>query len=303
MLQILRLQDFLAGPNPHLLRASFFDSHSALCYNHYQYISRQGGLMTFPPIPESIAGVTFHDPTLLLRALTHRSFLNEHPDDTIEDNERLEFLGDAVISLVTAEHLYNRYPDYREGELTNLRAAIVRRETLAEFARAIHLDQHLLLGHGEEESGGRSRPAILCDTFEAFVGALYLDQGYRRVEEFLRPFIEKAVEELSIRALKKDARSQLQELTQARFQVTPRYRTIAEFGPDHAKEFVVEVFVGSLCAGRGRGNSKQSAAKNAAAHAVGRLDPISDLAELPPLEPWGSSEDGGNTASFEDTGA
>lgn len=241
--------------------------------------------------PRTIAGITFQDYTLLQRALTHSSYLNEHPEFTAEDNERLEFLGDAVISLITAEYLYHRFPEFREGELTNLRAAIVRRETLASFAQAIHLDEHLLLGKGEEESGGRTRPATLCNAFEAFIGALYLDQGYEVTARFLTPLIQGATQQLLTRALSKDVRSQLQELTQARFQITPRYKTIAEFGPDHAKQFVVEAYVGPICAGRGQGHSKQAAAKQAAAQALEHLQNIHRLEDLTPLPPWDTASE------------
>jgi ribonuclease III len=240
--------------------------------------------MTIVDESTQIAGVQFRDHTLLLRALTHRSYLNEHPEETLEDNERLEFLGDAILSLITARYLYNRYPEHREGELTRLRAALVRRETLAFFAEQIDLGEHLLLGRGEEESGGRDRPAILCDVFEAFVGALYLDQGYDTAEAFMQPFIQNALATELSDALHKDPRSELQELTQARFQVTPRYHTVAEQGPDHAKEFLVEVCIGGVSVGHGRGASKQTAAKGAAAHALERVrnaQTIEDLVELP----------------------
>jgi len=230
-----------------------------------------------------IAGVLFHDQALLHRALTHRSYLNEHPEETLEDNERLEFLGDAILSLITARYLYNRYPEHREGELTRLRAALVRRETLAHFAQQIGLGDHLLLGRGEEESGGRERPAILCDVFEAFIGALYLDQGYRAAEAFMQPFIHNGLASELSDALHKDARSELQELTQARFQVTPRYYTTGERGPDHAKEFIVEVRIGGLTAGRGSGASKQGAAKEAAADSLERMRSAQTLEEIESL--------------------
>ena len=242
--------------------------------------------MTIVDESTQIAGVLFRDHALLHRALTHRSYLNEHPEETLEDNERLEFLGDAVLSMITARYLYNRYPEHREGELTRLRAALVRRETLAFFAGQIGLGDYLLLGRGEEDSGGRERPAILCDVFEAFIGALYLDQGYDAAENFMEPFIQNALAVELSDALNKDPRSELQELTQARFQVTPRYHTVAEHGPDHAKEFVVEVRVGGVCAGRGMGASKQTAAREAASDALERVHDaqyIDDIEELPAL--------------------
>jgi ribonuclease III len=231
-----------------------------------------------------VSGIDFRDKTLLQRALTHRSYLNEHGVEVLEDNERLEFLGDAVLSLITARYLYHRFPEYREGELTRLRALLVRRETLAHFAQLTHLDQHLLLGRGEEESGGRSRPAVLCDVFEAFIGALYLDQGFGATERFVEPLMLGVLDDLmGADLLVKDARSELQELSQARFQVTPRYRTVHESGPDHAKEFVVEILVGGLCFGRGRGASKQSASQRAAADALSRLVDYHSLEAAMPL--------------------
>jgi len=174
----------------------------------------------------------------------------------------------------------------RGGGLPTRRPASGGRETLASFAQAIHLDEYLLLGKGEEESGGRSRPATLCNAFEAFIGALYLDQGYEVTARFLTPLIQQATQQLLTRALSKDVRSQLQELTQARFQITPRYKTIAEFGPDHAKQFVVEAYVGPVCAGRGQGHSKQAAAKQAAAQALEHLQDVHRLEDLTPLPPW-----------------
>lgn len=236
--------------------------------------------MTIAANALEIAGIRFHDNALLLRALTHRSYLNEHPEQVLEDNERLEFLGDAVLSMITARYFYNRYPELREGELTRLRAALVCRESLALFAEQIGLGEHLLLGRGEEESGGRNRPAILCDVFEAFMGALYLDQGYGLAEQFMQPFIQNGLAEELSGALDKDARSELQELTQARFQITPRYQTIAELGPDHAKEFTVEVLIGGIPTGRGGGASKQAAAKQAAAAALDRVRQTQTLSEI-----------------------
>jgi ribonuclease-3 len=234
-------------------------------------------------IPDSIAGIVFEDRALLQRALTHRSYLNEHPEEALEDNERLEFLGDAVLNLIAAQYLYNRFPEFREGELTRLRAALVRREALAELAVQIGLGKHLLLGHGEEESEARHRPAILCDVFEAFVGALYLEKGYRDAKDFLEPLLRAALIRVVAERATKDSRSQLQELTQARFQATPSYKTAGEFGPDHAKEFVVDAYVSGIRFGRGRGLSKQAASKDAAAQALVRLRPANSLEEAKPL--------------------
>lgn len=222
-------------------------------------------------------GLTFNDKSLLARALTHSSFLNEYPEFPITDNERLEFLGDAVLDFVIGEFVYNRFPEKPEGDLTNLRAALVRRETLADLARRIQLGEFLRLGRGEEETGGRQRPATLCAAFEAFVGALYLDQGLDRVRQFVLPMLDSELTRLARAALQKDPKSRLQEWSQAELHATPHYKTILESGPDHAKQFTVQVTVASGLQGTGVGPSKQAAAQSAASdlleklHAAGRI--------------------------------
>jgi ribonuclease-3 len=220
---------------------------------------------------EETLGLGFVDKSLLQRALTHRSYLNEHPEFPLEDNERLEFLGDAVLDFVTGEYLYHRFPELAEGPLTNLRSALVRRETLARFARHFGLGQHLLMGHGEAESGGRDRPATLCAAFEALIGALYLDQDLGAVSRFVEPLVGPEVARTLRGRLDKDAKSQLQELAQGQMRRTPRYVTVAESGPDHAKEFTVQVTIGDAVYGQGSGASKQQAAQAAAGQALERL--------------------------------
>jgi ribonuclease-3 len=216
--------------------------------------------------------VTFRDKSLLKRALTHRSYLNEHPDFAFEDNERLEFLGDAVLDFVTGEYLYHRFPEMAEGHLTSLRSALVRRDTLARFARQIKLGQHLLLGHGEATTGGRGRPGTLCATFEAVVGALYLDQGIEAVKAFFEPLIGPEVARTLRQQLDKDDKSRLQELAQGQLHCTPHYSTIRESGPDHAKVFTVQVTICGSVYGQGMGRSKQQAAQAAAQQALERLE-------------------------------
>jgi ribonuclease-3 len=228
---------------------------------------------------EQALGLVFTDKSLLLRALTHRSYLNEHPDFGFEDNERLEFLGDAVLDFVTGEYLYHRFPEMAEGPLTSLRSALVRRETLARFARHFDLGLHLLMGHGEAESGGRDRPAQLCAAFEAVVGAIYLDQGLDAVRRLVEPLIGPEVAQTLERRLGKDPKSRLQELSQGQLHRTPRYRTVAEHGPDHAKEFTVEVSIGGQAYGLGTGLSKQRAAQMAAQAALERIE-AEDLQDL-----------------------
>lgn len=233
---------------------------------------------------EQTLGLVFNDKSLVQRALTHRSYLNEHPEFSFEDNERLEFLGDAVLDFVTGEYLYHRFPELREGPLTSLRSALVRRETLARFARQLDLGRHLLMGYGEAETGGRERPAILCATFEAVVGAIYLDQGLAVVQRFIEPLIGPEVTRILQEHLDKDAKSLLQELAQARLQHTPRYTTIAENGPNHAKEFTVQVTIGGVAYGQGTGRSKQQAAQAAAQAALERLQAEErEAGELDPL--------------------
>ncbi len=223
---------------------------------------------------EETLGITFNDKSLLQRALTHRSYLNENPDHPLSDNERLEFLGDAVLDFLTAEYLYNRFPEMAEGRLTSLRAALVKRETLAHFAEALNLGPYLLLSRGEAESGGRKRQAILCASFEALVGAILLDQGLQAVEGLVLRCIKPEISHILDEELYKDAKSMLQELTQGRLQITPIYRTVAERGPDHAKEFTIEVLIGDEAYGQGTGHNKQVAEQEAAKAALQRLRPL-----------------------------
>ena len=212
-------------------------------------------------------GLKFSDMLLLNRALTHRSFLNEHPE-AVEDNERLEFLGDAVLDFLVGAWLYNHFPEMSEGELTRMRSALVRTETLAEFARLINLGATIRLGRGEEDGGGRERSAILCNMFEALIGALYIESGLGTVREFVEPMLETAADEVLNLHNEHDAKSRFQEWAQSQSLGTPYYRTTAADGPDHAKIFEIEVVVDGLGYGRGVGHSKQSAAQAAAHQAL-----------------------------------
>ena len=221
---------------------------------------------------EAALRVTFVDKTLLQRALTHRSYINENVDYPLEDNERLEFLGDAVLDFITGEYLYHHFPEMAEGRLTNLRSALVRTERLGQFATSLNLGQYLFLGRGEEESGGRERLAILCDAFEAVVGSIYLDQGMEASRDFIHRIIEPALEEILASDADKDAKSRLQELAQSFYRLTPTYRTVSEQGPDHAKEFTVEALIGEKSYGQGSGFSKQTAAQAAAEQALQLLE-------------------------------
>jgi ribonuclease-3 len=218
------------------------------------------------------SGLSFTDPSLLRRALTHRSYLNENPE-AVEDNERLEFLGDAALDFITAGWLYNRYPEMDEGALTRLRSALVRTEQLAEFAGAIGLGEALMLGRGEVATGGRTRPAILCAAFEALIGAMYIDAGIDHVVEFMKRRLSEAAKRIIEGEKLIDARSVLQMWAQSELGVTPKYETIDSFGPDHEREFVVEVRVGNKIMARGQGRSKQDAAQRAAASALDHIHP------------------------------
>ncbi|HJW84598.1 MAG TPA: ribonuclease III [Anaerolineae bacterium] len=217
---------------------------------------------------------TFRDLSLLERALTHRSYLNEHPELAIDDNERLEFLGDAVLDFVTGAWLYNRFPEMPEGRLTSLRAALVKTEALAKFAAQIGLNEHLRLGKGEADTGGRGRASMLADAFEAILGALYLDQGLDAVRDFLGQLLPEETERVLVGEGDRDAKSILQEWSQAERGITPRYRSVDEHGPDHAKTFNVEVRIGEEIVGRGDGPSKQTAAQAAARDALRRLNVV-----------------------------
>ncbi len=215
-------------------------------------------------------GMNFHNISLLTRALTHRSYINEHPD-AIEDNERLEFLGDAILDFVVGAWLYHHMPEMAEGRLTSLRAALVRNTQLAVFARSLGLGDALRLGHGEAESGGRTRPNVLGSAFEAFIGALYLDQGLAAVQNFMEPLLKEAVERILRDNSDRDPKSIFQETMQARGVGTPTYEIVDISGPDHARTYRVRAVVGGQVYGEGQGPSKQSASKAAARDALENL--------------------------------
>ncbi len=221
---------------------------------------------------EETLGHRFADPELLQSALTHSSYVNENPHVGWDDNERLEFLGDAVLDFLVADWLFREFPELPEGNMTNLRALLVREETLARLAQRVNLGQHLLLGKGEEDSGGRHRAHNLCAAFEALVGAFYLDGGIASVQAWVVPLMQSELHHVLGEQDVRDAKSLLQEWTQARYQVTPTYVTVREEGPDHAKRFTVDVLVNDEVCGRGKGRSKQAAAQKAAQAALGRLE-------------------------------
>ncbi|MBI2861840.1 MAG: ribonuclease III [Chloroflexi bacterium] len=219
---------------------------------------------------EQALQITFANRGLLEQALVHRSHLNEWSGPPLESNERLEFLGDAVLGSVAAEYLYSTYPQLPEGELTTLRAALVRAETLAKWAKELGLGEHLLMGRGEEASGGRQRPRILAATFEAVLGAIYLDQGATVAREIVLRFLAPAAEAALASQSLKDYKTRLQELTQAEYRVIPSYHLVEMTGPDHARRFTVEVMLGGEPLAQGVGRSKRIAEQEAARNALGR---------------------------------
>ena len=215
-------------------------------------------------------GISFSDKTLLNTAFVHRSYLNEHKKYKGPSNERLEFLGDAALSIVVSSFLYEKLPNEPEGKLTTSRAALVRTETLAKIAKSLSLGKHLVLSKGEEDTGGRENPSILANTFEALVGAIYLDQGIDRVGDFLKKTVISNWKSL-IETAVPDNKSRLQEFVQRKYHVSPVYKLISSWGPDHARQFEIGVFISEKNMGRGTGNNKQSAAQNAARDALTRL--------------------------------
>ncbi len=221
---------------------------------------------------EKIIGLKFKNRELLKRALTHRSFLNENKQDDLKNNERLEFLGDAVLELVISEYLFNEYPDRAEGDLTSFRASVVKTENLAKISRELDLGQYLLMSKGEEMTGGREKEYLLANTFEAIVGALYLDQGYNPVKEFLTKHLTPQISTIVKYRLDIDAKTKLQEQTQSLFKTTPNYKIINEKGPDHDKIFTVAVRISGKVYGEGTGVTKQKAEDAAATEALKKIE-------------------------------
>ena len=215
---------------------------------------------------EAAISHTFRNRGLLEIALAHRSYAYESGSGI--SNERLEFLGDAVLEIIASDILFHSYPDAGEGELTTLRAALVRGSTLATFAREVSLGQHLRLGRGEESTGGRNRDLLIASAFEALLGALYLDAGLDGARVFVEPFLRRALEKVVAQSKIKDDKTYLQELSQARLGITPRYRVADESGPSHERNYVVEVLIGEHIVGRGQGRSKRLAEHEAARDAL-----------------------------------
>ena len=219
-------------------------------------------------ILEKKLGLKFKDKDILRQAFTHRSYLNENPDLKLEHNERLEFLGDAVIELIVTEHLYKDYPEKKEGDLTNWRAALVNAKMMTSVAEELGFNDYLLLSRGESKELGKARAYILANTFEALLGALYLDSGYEPCDEFIKKYLLKKLSNIIREGSYKDAKSKFQEEAQDKISITPSYNVIKEEGPDHEKNFTVGVYLDKELIAEGEGLSKQEAEESAAKKAL-----------------------------------
>jgi len=217
---------------------------------------------------EKKLGLKFKNKDLLTQAFCHRSYLNENPDFPLEHNERLEFLGDAVLELVVTKYLYQKYPKKSEGELTNWRASLVNAKMLSEVAKDLDFNDYLLLSRGETKELGKARQYILANTSEALIGAIYLDQGSDVCQKFIKKYLITKLPEIIEKGLFKDAKSSFQEEAQERVGITPTYKVLDEWGPDHAKHFIIGVFLGQDLVAKGEGSSKQEAEEEAAKNAL-----------------------------------
>lgn len=225
----------------------------------------------------------FESLALLEAALVHRSYVHEHPECVHPANERLEFLGDALLNFITGSFLYERFPERGEGELTQIRAALVKSKTLASFARRYDLGSFLMISRGEERAGARIRDSLLADTFEALLAAISLDGGWQAARDFMLPLLREETERIETGVAQGDWKSMLQQRVQGVKGVTPSYRKVSVSGPDHRREWTMEVWAGEVFLGRGKGRSKQLATQLAAEHALAALD----SADPPLLAPAG----------------
>ncbi len=217
---------------------------------------------------EQEINILFRDKSLLKQAFTHRSYLNENRNLKIGHNERLEFLGDAVLELIVTDFLYKKYPDKTEGDLTSIRSALVNAQTCSDVAKNLGVNDFMLLSRGESKDTGRARQYILANALEAIIGAIYLDHGYNEAERFVHQNITPITEKVVKEELWIDAKSKFQEKAQDKVSITPQYRTLKEVGPDHDKRFIVGVFLASEKVSEGEGESKQEAEQNAARKAL-----------------------------------
>jgi len=220
---------------------------------------------------QQILGISFNDLSLLQQALIHSSYINENPGFAPTSNERLEFLGDAVLGLIIAEKLYQDFPQFTEGEMTRLRAALVCQDTLARVARTIKLGDYLYLGKGEKAGGGQRKPANLARALEAVIAAIFLDQDPVTARDVILKLFKRELQRVASRGIEVDYKTQLQEFIQARAQQVPVYRVVETTGPDHEKKFTVEVRIGDTILGKGTGKSKKMAETEAARSALQQL--------------------------------
>jgi len=221
---------------------------------------------------QTALGLKFKDLSLLQQALVHRSYLNEAQASGLESNERLEFLGDAALGLIVSQKLYSDFPLLNEGDLTQLKTALIRWETLAQAAERLSLGDYLLLGRGEKLTGGQQRPSNLASAFEALVGAVLLDSGLVKARALVLRCLKPELAQMTAGRIALDSKSRLQQLVQARWQAMPSYRTVAAEGPDHAKVFTIEVLVDDRPLGQGQGRSKKEAESKAAQQALKAID-------------------------------
>lgn len=212
-------------------------------------------------------GVTFENIKLLEQAVVHRSYLNEHPDHDLDQNERLEFLGDAVLEIVVTSFLYHNYSN-PEGELTSIRSALVNSEMLSKKAHDLEIEKYLKMSHGESKDTGRARDFILANAYEAVVGAIYLDQGLKKAQEFIEKNLLDETKKIVELGLHHDPKSKFQEIAQEKFRITPEYRVLEESGPDHDKKFVVGLYLTNELISKGEGSSKQIAQVEAARNGI-----------------------------------
>ena len=217
-------------------------------------------------------GLFFNDINVLSQSLVHTSYINDHPNQPLRSNERLEFLGDAILDFVIAKHLYTSFLEMSEGNLTVARVALVREETLARVARGLSLGELICLGQGEAITGGRDRNSNLAGALEALIGAVLVDIGIEIAETFVLEILDEDIKNISIIGLPKDPKSKLQEVVQADYRATPSYRVIDEYGPGHAKHFVVEAYINDTVLGQGNGFRKSDAERNSAIDALEKLD-------------------------------
>lgn len=217
---------------------------------------------------EKSTNIIFKNKNLLQQAFIHRSYINENNGLKLSHNERLEFLGDAVLELAVTDYLYTKYPDRDEGELTAYRSALVNAVIIGEVAQTLGMNEYLLLSKGEAKDVGRARSYILANTYEAYVGAVYIDQGYEKAENFIANTLFGKIDAIVSKKLWRDAKSLIQEKSQEYLNITPSYKVINESGPDHDKYFTVGIFFGNDCIAEGKGKSKQEAEQSAAREAL-----------------------------------